>query len=214
MDPLPGKATVRDVARIQDGEGRLYELVDGVLVEKVKGFAESHIAARIIGLLEVFAEDHDLGVITGADGAVEIAAGLVRIPDVSFFSWDHFPNRSLPKAPIPSLVPDLAIEVLSKSNQKAEMDRKLREYFEAGVRLVWYVDPLTRTVRASTAPNRSKLLKGEELLDGGRVLPGLALSVDRLFARRKPEILDEPLPPLACRKKGSPGRFLGRSLAE
>ena len=42
---------------------------------------------------------------------------------------------------MPALAPDLAVEVLSESNTRAEMDRKLRDYFAAGVLLVWYFDP-------------------------------------------------------------------------
>ena len=58
---------------------------------------------------------------------------MVRIPDVAFVSWDRLPGGKRPNGPIPHLVPDLVVEMLSKSNTKREMDRKLREYFEAGV---------------------------------------------------------------------------------
>ena len=64
--------------------------------------------------------------------------------NVSFISWQRLPGGELPKKPIPNLVPDLAVEVLSKGNTKAEMRRKLHEYFQAGVRLVRPIDPTTR----------------------------------------------------------------------
>ena len=67
--------------------------------------------------------------------------GLVRIPDVAFTSWERLPGRRVPPEPIPELAPDLAVEVLSQSNTEAEMTRKRGEYFAAGVRLVWLVDP-------------------------------------------------------------------------
>ena len=53
--------------------------------------------------------------------------GLVRLPDVSFVSWDRFPTGELPPEPMPNLVPDLAVEILSASNTPADMDRKVRE---------------------------------------------------------------------------------------
>ena len=74
------------------------------------------------------------------------------------------------------------IEVLSKGNTKREMVRKLDEYFRAGVRLVWYVDPKSRTVRVYTTPDDSVVLSEDQHLDGGDVLPGFALSIRDWFA--------------------------------
>ena len=60
---------------------------------------------------------------------VRLAPGLVRIPDLAFISWQRLPERRVPTDPIPGLVPDLVVEVLSDGNTAAEMDRKRREYF-------------------------------------------------------------------------------------
>ena len=79
------------------------------------------------------------------------------------------------------IVRGLAAEVLSKGNTKAEMRRKLRESFEAGVRLAWLVDPKTRTVLVHTSPKASTKLAVGQILDGGDVLPGFALPLADLF---------------------------------
>jgi Uma2 family endonuclease len=79
------------------------------------------------------------------------------------------------------VAPDLAVEVLSEGNTEAEMERKLREYFDAGVLLVWYVDPEARTVRVYTSPGEARLLGEEDTLDGGSVLPGFRLSIRGWF---------------------------------
>jgi Uma2 family endonuclease len=79
----------------------------------------------------------------------------------------------------------LAIEVLSKSNTKAEMERKLREYFRAGVQLVWLIDPKTRTAQVYTSPTSMKRIGKDQVLDGGEVVPGFKLSLQKLFARTK-----------------------------
>jgi Uma2 family endonuclease len=109
--------------------------------------------------------------------------GLVRMPDVAFISWDQLPKRKYPNEPIASLFPDLAVEVLSESNTRGEMKRKLKEYFLSGTQLVWIVDPIQRIVDVYTAPDRFTRLKEGEVLDGGDLLPGFELPLERLFAR-------------------------------
>jgi Uma2 family endonuclease len=181
--PAPGTATESDVLLRPNGEKRLFELVDGVLVEKPMGYYESLLAALLIGFLRSFLEQNDLGIVLGADATLRLAPGRVRLPDVSFISWDRFPNRVLPAQPIPDLAPHLAVEVLSEGNTEAEMERKLREYFAAGVRLVWYVEPETRIVRVYTDPTEVRILREDDTLDGGAVLPGFHLPIRDWFRR-------------------------------
>jgi Uma2 family endonuclease len=183
MYPRPGLATEEDVLEIQARTGRLCELVDGILVEKTMGYCESLVASIIIRLLGSFVDGHDLGIVLGEAGALRILPNRVRIPDVSFLSWDRFPDRQLPQERIPAVAPDLAIEVLSKDNTPREMQRKLQEYFSAGVRLVWYIDPATRTARAYTAPDQSVLVAEDQALSGGDVLPGFELTLRDVFAK-------------------------------
>src|SRR5260221_7161041 len=81
--PPPGTATDKDVLDIQAREGRLFELVDGVLVEKAMGFRESCLAGALLEMLRVFVRLRNLGLVTGADGTMRLAPRLVRIPDVA-----------------------------------------------------------------------------------------------------------------------------------
>jgi Uma2 family endonuclease len=182
LHPAPGTATERDVLRFIEHSHRLYELVDGVLVEKVMGYLESTLTCDLIKLLGLFLDQHDLGFLAGADGAVRLMPRLVRIPDISFVSWAQLPTRERPSDPLPELAPDLAVEVLSKGNTRREMRRKLKEYFLSGVRVVWFVDPAKRTVQVFTAPDQSRTLTEKDTLDSGDLLPGLALPVRKLFA--------------------------------
>ena len=187
--PLPGTATENDVLDVQAREDRLCELVDGVLVEKGMGFLESYLAGALIEILRGFVKPRRLGPVTAPDGMVRLAPGLVRIPDVAFVSWARLPGRRVPREPIPDLAPDLAAEVLSESNTADEMARKRREYFAAGVRLVWQVAPLARTVEVYTAPEQVTVLHEEDTLEGGAVLPGFALPLREFFA----ELDQQPL---------------------
>jgi Uma2 family endonuclease len=181
--PPPGTATEKDLIALHDRTDRLYELVDGTLVEKVMGYPEGYLAVELARLLGNFAADRDLGILAGADATMQLMPGLVRVPDLSFVSWEKLPERQVPTVPIPKLAPDLAVEVLSKGNTPKEMKRKLREYFFSGVRLVWFVSPQRRTVEVFTAPDQSRTLTEDQTLDGGDVLPGFALPLRDLFAR-------------------------------
>jgi Uma2 family endonuclease len=182
LNPLPGTATVKDVLDIEAREDRLCELVDGVLVEKPMGFTESRIAILLGTALQNFVTERDLGIVTGESGMIRMPANLVRIPDVAFSRWKKFPRRELPDEGAPEIAPDLAVEVLSKSNTPKEMERKLGEYFGVGVKLVWFVDPGARTVTVYSSPTRSRVLRVNDSLDGGKVLPGFKLAVSSLFA--------------------------------
>src|SRR5580704_8945270 len=65
QNPRPGSGTVDDVVQLNDHEDRLYELVDGILVEKTVGVQESYIAMKIGTLLNIFVEPRGLGMVTG-----------------------------------------------------------------------------------------------------------------------------------------------------
>jgi Uma2 family endonuclease len=182
--PPPGRATERDLLAAMRRSDCLYELVDGTLVEKAVGLSESMIAALVCCKIGTFADANNLGIPAGADGTVRLLKGLVRMPDVSFFCWDKLPGGVLPSEPIPDLSPDLAVEVLSEGNTPEEMERKLGEYFLAGVRLVWMIDPRKRTAEVYTSPDAPDAVLDEtRALDGGNVLPGFTLPLAELFAR-------------------------------
>jgi len=107
----------------------------------------------------------------------------VRIPDVSFVAWTSLPGSKALHKPILAVAPDLAIEVLSPSNTKKEMARKLREYFDAGVRLVWYLDPKRRTMEVCTAIDQSKIIAEDGIVEGADFLPGFTMRLADVFAK-------------------------------
>lgn len=181
-----GNATEDDVVKYLDGaDKRIYELIDGVLVEKAMGFRESLLAAYIGERLGVFVRAADLGIVFSPDGPFRLRPGRIRFPDTGFVSWDQFPSGEIPDDAISDAVPDLAVEVISESNTPKEMERKLVDYFAAGVRLVWYVYPDTKSAIAFTSPTRKKPIGPQGSLDGGKVLPGFSLPLVELFATLK-----------------------------
>ncbi len=182
FNPLPGLATEADLIEVNARKQGICELVDGILVEKAMGKLESLLAVAIIGILRDFVSPRKLGIITAPDGMMRLAPGVFRAPDIAFIARNHIPKGPLSEKSLAEVIPDLAVEVLSPSNTKAEMALKRREYFKAGVRLVWEVDPRSKTVAVFEAPERSIVLDASMTLDGGSVLPGFALPLGDLFA--------------------------------
>lgn len=183
LHPPIGMATEADVISAMEApRKRLCELIDGVLVEKAMGYTEAVLALYLGRLLDEFVRPRNSGLVTAPDGTVRLWAGRVRIPDLAFTSWDRMPGRKRPRAPIPELAPNLAVEILSESNTRKEMAEKRKDYFTAGVELVWEIDPANRTVDVYTSLATKTTLSEADHLDGGTVLPGFNLALRTFFA--------------------------------
>ena len=158
------------------------EYVDGFLVEKDVSAEASLIAGWVLTLLNLYVRPRRLGFVLAPDGLLRLGGGRLRMPDVSFIAAAQVPGGRFPSEPVPTLFPDLAVEVLSPGNTAREMEVKRADYFNAGTRLVWMIDPATRTVEVFTSPESSHRLTATDTLDGGDALPGLTLPVAEVFA--------------------------------
>src|SRR5688572_18472595 len=98
LHPPPGTATEDDVMAIEAHEDRLFELIDGVLVEKGIGFRESALTVLLIELLSAFVRQRNLGLMSGPDGMMRLFPGRVRIPDVAYVSWERVPGGRIRSA--------------------------------------------------------------------------------------------------------------------
>ena len=101
---------------------------------------------------------------------------------VVHFFWPPARPSQYPREPIPDLVPDLAIEVISRRNTRQEMDRKLRDYFTAGVRLVWSFITLRGGGLGVRQPDGIHGGPGRRNARRRAVLPGFRVALADLFA--------------------------------
>jgi Uma2 family endonuclease len=181
--PRPGTATEKDLLRCLEREPkRLVELIDGTLVEKPMGKREAMLAMWLGTLLNNHVVPRRLGYVAGADGPIRVAARRVRVPDVWFVARASLPDGVDDEAAIADYPPDLAAEVVSRKSTKRELERKRREYFAKGTKLVWVVDRKTMTVAVYTDPGTAVTLGVGDTLTGGEVLPGFAVPVADLFS--------------------------------
>jgi Uma2 family endonuclease len=167
----------------EPSDGSRQELVRGKVVTMPNpGFEHGEVQLAIGALLRGFAKSQGLGRVVTESGVVtDRKPDTVRGPDVSFYSKERLP---LDKRVIGyhDQAPDLCIEVVSPSNTKKELRAKIKEFFFAGVRMVWVIDPEDRSVTILRAPDEGRTLWGDSLFDGGDVLPGFSCKVSDLFA--------------------------------
>ncbi len=185
---LQREATEEDCIRYCEVHGPA-ELIDGFLVEKAMGFRESLLASLIIHHLLAFVLPRKLGLVGAPDAIMRVRKNQLRLPDVSFITWARLLETDAHKKKVAPFGPDLAVEVLSEDNTQAEMDRKRREFFAAGTRLVWVIDPKARTATVyddPARPNHAAAVSDTGSLDGGTVLPGFTLSLAELFGDIEP----------------------------
>ena len=179
--------TPDDLLQMAD-DGRVYELVDGQLVEKNMGTESSWIGGEIHGRLREQQAQ-------GAGWAIPSEAGYtcfpddpdkVRKPDASFILRGRLLGERLPRG-FCSIRPDLAAEVVSPNDLFSAVLDKVAEYLEAGVRLVWVANPDHRTIHIYRADGTTSLLRENDELTGEDVLPEFRCRVGDLFPPREPQ---------------------------
>ncbi len=187
--PPIGKATLEDLIEANErGDGAVCEWIEDTLVEKAVGQYESWIGSIVNGLFLAFIRGNRLGMLLGEGGVVRILPRVGRAADVAFIAWTSMPGRKPPPPEdrVPSMVPDLVVEVLSNSNTPREMDRKRGEYFTAGVKHVWEIDPIAKTARAYTSVNSVRDIPAGGILSAEDLLPGFQLSLTEVFELAAP----------------------------
>lgn len=169
----------RAFLELPENAGRIFELIEGEVVEKMPSFTPSRIAFRLGRLVGNFVDDGDLGYVTGADGGYEMSDHDILIPDVGYVAKSRLTQEPEREAPVP---PDLAIEVKSPTDRTRVLRRKAERYLALGTRLVWLVFPDERVIEVYAAASDDLFVLTEaETLDGADVLPGFKLAVSEIF---------------------------------
>lgn len=178
------RLTAQDLWRLGEGDIRR-ELVNGEVVEMAPvGGIHGQITGRICRWLQEHVTRHGTGeVLVGDVGFVlNLPADpeRVRAPDVAFVSSQRLPGGRLPDGFLVG-APDLAVEVLSPTDNPLEVQQKVRDYLEAGARLVWIIAPQAKTVTVYRADGSARLLRDQEHLEGEDTLPGLMIPLAEVF---------------------------------
>jgi Uma2 family endonuclease len=181
--------TVDEFVDLPEVPGKRFELVNGELFEVTTPSPLHNLIVFLMAkLIDAVVVERRLGyTFTDSVGyTLRREPGTVRIPDVSFVSHARLPEGGL-TGPLLPIAPDLAVEVASPSDRLNEMRLKVRDYLDAGSRMVWVVLPELQMILVYLADAPVRELGSDDMLDGGDVLPGFQVRVGQLFAiERRP----------------------------
>lgn len=167
-------------------DGRKYERVDGEIRVSPAGARHGAVIVRLTLALGGHVARRALGHVFDSStgfrwpGRKRDAPDNVRSPDLSFVIAGRFPDESLP-VDFVNLAPDLAVEVLSPSDRRGDVLEKVGEYFDAGTRLVWVIDPERRTAAAYRSLTDVHAIATDGSLDGEEVVPGFSCRLKDLL---------------------------------
>ena len=154
-----------------------YEYVKGELVPMSPPTRiHSKISVKVIRYLDRYVDEHQLGEVH-VEATFQVGERGLK-PDVAFVSTPRLDGDENIGFPIP---PDLAIEVVSPSDVQWRVVDKAFAYLDAGTRLVWVLDPRSKTVTVYRSESDIALLTLEATLTGEDVVPGFACPVSQLF---------------------------------
>jgi Uma2 family endonuclease len=179
------RLTLEEFLRLPEEKPAL-EYMDGVVTQKVapKG-RHSVLQLRLTEFFNDHAEPQ--GIAFALQELRTTYAGWSPVPDVAVYLWDRIPWNTNGEVPDDYYEPpDIAVEIVSPEQSRAELVRKCEWYVAHGVPIALLVDPDPRTVRLFRPGQPTATLRGADVLDFGPVLPGLHLSVQDLFGWLRP----------------------------
>lgn len=163
-------ATEEDLLRTPR-DGQKYELVDGQIRVSPAGGRHGGVCVQLVTFLNTFVRERKLGHVFDSSTGFRLPGGNIRLPDVSFVASGRFDGERKPED-FPNLPPDLAVEVLSPGDRSRDVLDKVGEYLQAGVRLVWVIDPKQRTAAIYRSLTQVKMVGANDFLEGEDALPG------------------------------------------
>jgi Uma2 family endonuclease len=162
-------------------EDKRYELDEGELIETTRpAYKHNRVLRKLVVRLDAYLDKDGAGEVLISENLYSLSPNIRRSPDVAVILGDR--HEELKDAKVIPIIPEITAEVLSPSETPRTIHRKLKQYFAAGVKEVWLIDPESREVEVwtgATLPARA-LAVGEALTSP--LLPGFGLPLADLFA--------------------------------
>ena len=163
----------------------LYEVVDGVVVElPPMSIYSALIASRLYRAISLGIAGRKIGfAVAEALLILDEIRSLKRRPDVAFVSNERASQQPVPDEGDWTVVPDLAVEVISPNDIYKDVVQKVEEYFRYGVRQVWVVLPSPGRVDVYRSPEDISVFHAEGTLDASDLIPGLTIPLKDIFSK-------------------------------
>lgn len=177
--------TLEDVRQINPEE-QPGELVKGVWIPISRPtIKHGEVMSNIDFALRLYLQQNPIGKVVVGDAGFVLEQDILRGPDVGFIRKERIPHEGLPDDWWEG-APDLAVEIVSRWRTAHDLASKALDYLKAGTKMVWVIDPQSRTVAVYTPPDHIRILRENENLDEGDVLPGFQLPVANCSGRFLP----------------------------
>ncbi len=131
---------------------------------------------------EIWSEKDETGVVFDSSTMFTLPNGAKRSPDVSWMTKEKWEDISpVERRKFAHVVPDFVIELRSPSDNLPELQSKMEEYIENGVRLGWLIDPSEKNVHIYRKNGQTEVLEDPEMVSGEDVLKGFELKVREIW---------------------------------
>jgi Uma2 family endonuclease len=162
-------------------EDKRYELDEGELIEMTRpAYKHNRVLGIVFYELTSYFRKTGKGEALLSENLYALSPTTRRAPDVAVIFGDR--REELRDAKVIPIIPDIAIEVLSPSESTRSIHRKLKQYFAAGVKEVWLIDPETGTAEIWTGPSLPEQELGGDAAITSPLLHGFNLALAELFA--------------------------------
>lgn len=175
--------TIEQYAALEEPVGVRYELSEGeLIVTPSANFFHNKTRDRLNARIQAFLDTNPCGEVV-SEMDMTVGADTVRRPDITIIRREHLEGIELNKVPLP-IAPDIAIEIVSKNDRADDLNLKVSQYLQAGVRAVWLFYPSTRLAYRYVPGKLDPEVRSAEA--GGRfeepeVLPGFSLPLSEIF---------------------------------
>ena len=163
--------------------GHKYEYVNGEVVMSPAKMPHERVSHRLGFLVELYLQKNPIAEVYGSSTGFRMASGNLLSPDLSVVLLSHFPGGEEPEG-FGYFAPDIAVEVVSPSERKGKLAKKIEEYFANGSQLVLVINPKSKTVTVYRSPENTAIFSEYQTLELSPILPGFSCQVGEIFKKR------------------------------
>jgi len=104
------------------------------------------------------------------------SAAQLRRPDISYWTANKIKNAN-------ESISEFAIEIISPTDNYIKVGEKCREYFRAGMKVLWQIIPEEQSVYVYTSPTQVTICEGSKVCPAAPVIPDFEIAAEDIFSK-------------------------------